>query len=253
MNRSSQGLEIILGLLLGLFLGLATSWWIAPNAETDFSPAALRSDYKDEYRLLVASAYVITNDLGRSQMRLTLLKDDDVVQSLIDQAMRQQTGQTHSDLFPETPEENVYALALLANAIERSSTGLDSIPSETMAPARPVPSATPLPYELISQETLCDPDITISLARISVRNDTGLQQPGVEILVTWEGGQQRFFTGLKPVMGNGYADFIMEPGISYTLQIMPSSLPISNLSAPDCTMEDGTIYKGGYFFQFQQP
>jgi hypothetical protein len=253
MTRGPQWLELILGLLLGLFLGLAVSWWIAPNAHMDPTPAALRTDYKDEYRLLVASAFSATGDLGRAQVRLSLLKDADPANDLIDQALRLRSGQTQSALFPQTSDQAVYALALLANTIEQIGSTQELTPTGTFLATSLQPTVTLSPFELVSQEAICNPVLTGNLARIQVRNGIGLPQSGVEILVTWEGGQQRIFTGLKPELGNGYADFIMTPDVSYTVQILPSSLPISNLVTPDCTTEDGVEFKGGLLLDFQQP
>ncbi len=43
--------------------------------------------------------------------------------------------------------------------------------------------------------------------------------PSVEVVVTWEGGENHFFTGLKPEMGLGYADFRMAADTVYTLRL----------------------------------
>jgi hypothetical protein len=77
--------------------------------------------------------------------------------------------------------------------------------------------------------------------------------PGVELLVTWEGGRQSIFTGLKPDIDSGYADFLLTPGTEYAIQVLPSSLPVPDLSAPVCSREDGSSYSGGLRLVFQQP
>jgi hypothetical protein len=253
MTRGRQWMELALGLLLGLSLGLTIAWWVAPNAHIDLSPAALRADYKDQYRLLVASAYRVTGDLGRAQTRLTLLQDMDMVQALIDQALRLRSGQAQSVLFLETPEQSVYAIALLANSIQQTDEIQESDPTPTTSPLSILSTATFLPFELVSQETICDSTHPGSRAKIQVHDASGHPLAGVEILVTWEDGQQRFFTGLKPELGYGYADFVMTPGIQYTLQLMPSSLAITGLVAPECPSEDGTVYQGGLLLVFEQP
>jgi hypothetical protein len=43
---------------------------------------------------------------------------------------------------------------------------------------------------------------------------------GVEILITWSGGRDRFFTGFKPEIDPGYADFQMEPGQLYQIELV---------------------------------
>jgi hypothetical protein len=65
--------------------------------------------------------------------------------------------------------------------------------------------------------------------------------------VTWEGGEDHFFTGFKPALGVGYGDFEMEPGISYTIQLADGSPEISGLRIEPC--EDGA--DGGWWLTFQ--
>jgi hypothetical protein len=253
MSRARQWLELALGLLLGLSLGLAVAWGIAPNARLDTSPAALRADHKDEYRLLVAYAYISTGDVGRAQTRLALLREGDAAQALLDEALRLRSGQAQSMFFPNDTEQSVYALALLANALQHIGAVPVIVPTVTASPVLSQPTATFAPFVLVSQETVCEADSPNGLVRIQVRDGAGLPLAGVEILVAWEGGQQRILTGLKSELGNGYADFIMSPGVLYSLRPVPSSAPITGLVAPDCTTEDGTEFQGGFLLIFEQP
>jgi len=253
MNRTRPWLDLLLGLLLGLSLGLAIAWWIAPNTRVDLSPAALHSEYKDEFRLLVASAYLATGDTGRAQVRLSLLGDMDIISALIDEALRIQAGQTHSLQFSEDPEQAVNALALLANALQDFDGMPPVVPTGTTVTPGRSPTPTLSAFVLISTETTCDPDQTVSLAKVNLRDRAGNPLPGVEVLVTWEGGRQSIFTGLKPDIDPGYADFLLTPGTEYALQVLPSSLPVPGLSAPVCTGEDGSSYTGGLRLVFQQP
>ena len=77
--------------------------------------------------------------------------------------------------------------------------------------------------------------------------------PGIEILITWEGGAENFFTGLKPELGNGYADYIMTPDITYTVQLRAGSDIASGLTAPTCQTPSGEAFFGGIKLTFQQP
>lgn len=253
MTRGRQWMELALGVLLGLSIGLAVSWWLAPNASIDLSPAALRSDSKDEFRLLVSSAYDATGDLGRAQARLALLQDADMVRSLIDQALRFQSGQSHSSLYPEDPEQAVYVLANLANSLQQAPVEQLATPSMTIPSLGILPTATYLPFELVSRESICDENDSMAMARFQVRASSGLPLPGVEILVTWQGGRQHFYTGLKPELGYGYADFIMIPGVQYFVQVMPSSTILDDLTAPECPAEDGNSYPGDVLLVYEQP
>ncbi len=253
MNRGRQWLEVILGLLIGLSLGLAISWWIAPNGRLDPSPAALRPEFKDEYRLLIAWAYHASGDLGRARVRLSLLKDGDPVQPLLDQAIRLRNGEAQSNIYPWTSEQSIYMLSLLANAIQEASSPQAFAATETLLPPRQTPTNTSAPFVLLSQEVICEPATPENLVRFNVLDNTGQPLAGVGILAKWEQGQEIFYTGLKPGQGSGYADFYMVSGTLYSIKVLPSSAPLSGLSSPECTGEDGTLFHGGYLLVFQQP
>lgn len=79
---------LLTGAVLGVAIGLIYSWVISPVKYVDAPPYALRADYKEEYRLLVASAYMYSSDLVRAQNRLAQLKDDNPAQSVAMQAQR---------------------------------------------------------------------------------------------------------------------------------------------------------------------
>jgi hypothetical protein len=70
---------------------------------------------------------------------------------------------------------------------------------------------------------LCDDGSKGGLLRVYVRDRLGQGVSGVELAITWSGGRDRFFTGFKPEVDPGYADFQMEPGQLY--QIEPVSVP----------------------------
>ncbi len=75
----------------------------------------------------------------------------------------------------------------------------------------------------------------------------------MEIDITWENGEEKFFTGLKPEQGNGYADFIMTPDVSYSVQLAAGSDIASGLVAPTCQNPGGDNFYGGLKLTFQQP
>ena len=51
--------------------------------------------------------------------------------------------------------------------------------------------------------------------RVLIEDEKAKGVPGVDVWVTWEGGADRFVTGLKPEKGPGYGDFDVQPGIAY--------------------------------------
>ena len=77
--------------------------------------------------------------------------------------------------------------------------------------------------------------------------------PGVKIILSWEGGEEQFFTGLKPELGNGYADYIMTPDTEYTVQLAIGSDVATGLIAPTCKASNGQTFTGGMKLTFQRP
>ena len=63
-------LWIGLGLTLGLSLGLYLGWVAWPTEFVDADPSILREDFKRDYTLMIAHAYVQDGDLAVAQRRL---------------------------------------------------------------------------------------------------------------------------------------------------------------------------------------
>ena len=134
-----------------------------------------------------------------------------------------------------------------------STPGASPTPLDTPLPTRtPVPTPSS-PFRLDSQEKVCDPNLAAPLLQVITLDADGNPVPGVEVTVSWDNSSNRFFTGLKPELGLGYADYTMEPGITYTLQLTPLGRPVSDLSAPECEKEGGERYWGSWKLVFGQP
>ncbi|MFH1632822.1 MAG: hypothetical protein ABIG63_02275 [Chloroflexota bacterium] len=67
------------------------------------------------------------------------------------------------------------------------------------------------------------------------------------------GGEDHFFAGFKPELGNSYADFQMQPYISYTLRVGSGGMPATDLAVPSCPSANGDTFNGGLSITFQQP
>lgn len=74
-------------------------------------------------------------------------------------------------------------------------------------------------FKVVQSIALCDP-ATDGLLRIYVRDEKGKGLPGVQVVVNWPGGEDRFFTGFKPEVDPGYADFEMEPDETYQVELV---------------------------------
>ena len=124
--------------------------------------------------------------------------------------------------------------------------------------ATPRPTQTPTatlgaPYQLVGQDTVCEPDLAEGLLEVIVTDIRRNQIPGAEIIITWSNGEERIFTGLKPELGHGYADFLMTPDVAYSVRMADGGTPASDLSAPECESSNGELYLGGIRLTFQQP
>ena len=132
-------------------------------------------------------------------------------------------------------------------------------PSPTATPTfTPTPTRTPTatlapPFKLLNQVNVCDPIIGEPQLQVFLSNAAGIGVPGIEIVVNWDGGEDHFFTGLKPDIDSGYADFVMVPEVFYTLQAGFGGQLISGITPPSCTDEDGNQYWGSLRFVFSHP
>jgi hypothetical protein len=123
----------------------------------------------------------------------------------------------------------------------------------------PLPTRTPVPtpaapFVLASKEKVCDPNLSAPLIQVQAQNADGQAVPGVEVIVNWGTSEENhFFTGLKPELGQGYADFTMTPGVVYTLRLAGGGQPIPDLAASECEATNGDRYWGSWLLLFGQP
>jgi hypothetical protein len=91
-------------------------------------------------------------------------------------------------------------------------------PAGTPTPGPALTGEAPETFEIVQSTAVCDPG-TDGLLRVYVRDRAGQGIPGIQILVDWPGGEDRFFTGFRPEADPGYADFEMEPGEVYQVEL----------------------------------
>lgn len=122
------------------------------------------------------------------------------------------------------------------------------ISTATARPSR-TPTATPgQPFALTGQSTFCEA-ARPGWLQIYLEDANGDPVPGVEITITWLGGEEKFFTGLKPDLGNGYADFLMKTGIEYVLSMSNGMVRLTGLKASTCPGD----FLGSIKLEFRQP
>lgn len=146
MNEPRGPWYLLTGLCLGLILGVFWGWYVAPVRYTDTEPHTLRAEYRDEYRSLIALAYLFDGDASRALSRLALLQDPEAATTLAAQAQR-------ANAQGSSPLE-IQALGHLALAAAAPPPGvptavpltvfptLTALPTETPSPA---PSDTAVP------------------------------------------------------------------------------------------------------------
>jgi hypothetical protein len=241
-GRRFAWIGAVLGLVVGLSSGLIYSWLIDPVEYYDADPADLRSDLREDYLVLVAISYDLTGDLARAQARLAALGEagtPGAVAALADRLYR-----------AAGDAETVRALALLAYTLGARSEAVvahlpTNTPTVTPSPtitrtplpttpptitptatptATPTPETTPTPdvrppYRVMEQRLVCDEPALAGVIKVYVQDAEGQGLPNVEVQVSWESGRNRFFTGLKPEIDPGYADFQMSPGQVYDVVV----------------------------------
>lgn len=277
---------LLTGLVIGVVIGLLYAWTVQPVQYTNTTPASLRPNFKNQYRSLIALAYLTNSDMVRAKARLELLKDEDAYQALAEQAQRTlaeggflqearalgllaaSLGQGSATVDPNsqssqaTPSDETESPASSGTPATPSLTPsptatsqLTKTPGDTFAPLPTyTPTLTPgAPFVLLSRDLVCDPNLEEALIQVLARDAADQPVPGVEVVVNWEGGENHFFTGLIPELGLGYADFSMTAGTTYTLRLAEGGEPITGLTPSECESGGGKRYWGSWRLIFSQP
>lgn len=225
MKRMVLALLAVAALVAGLGGGLLYTWVLAPIEEVDSAPNALRPGDKLVYLALIGDLYVYEGDRARAEDRLAELDVQADGATL--------AGYIEQYLDGGGRPEDVRNLAHLAEDLGASggvllvfeSVPIQGLPTPT-SPANPAASPSPRPtptpapsFQLADQTSVCAKAGQPGRIAVRVRDAAGGELAGVEIVVSWALGQDRFFTGLRPELGAGYADFEMKPGIEYEVAL----------------------------------
>ncbi|HSG25044.1 MAG TPA: hypothetical protein VLA32_02940 [Anaerolineales bacterium] len=128
-------------------------------------------------------------------------------------------------------------------------------PQPSLTPTvTPTPTATQgPPFVLLDIPLECNPNIDPPLIQVYVFDGAGNPVPGVAVIVSWDNNQtSRFVTGLKPEYGLGYADFTMDPQVTYSLRLEAGGDPINSITGRLCEDQDEP-YWGSWRLNFVQP
>ena len=90
MNKDmlSWVLRAAIGLTVGLVMGVSIGWGLWPVEYTNTSPAELRRDYRDDYVVMVATAYEVDGDLAQAKSWLAQLNSGDPAAAAVALAVR---------------------------------------------------------------------------------------------------------------------------------------------------------------------
>jgi hypothetical protein len=262
------------GLLLGIILALGGAFYVTreiiPLPQADTAPWQLTTDAKNAYVVAIILDYTHQGDLGTTIQRLVDLRlpTSDPIQAVADIACQLATSpyiSTNSgadavramiqfyklqnksgcaDDLPLVSQNNPVVVTVVlptptlppppTKTPEAVISGQDNqTPTPTRTPFVP-PTAPPASFELVIANTFCDVQLS-GIIEVRVINNSGVELPAMPIRVRWDGGSSQFYSGLKPERGLGYADFQMEQGRAYTIEMPALSNPSTTpLTATPC-------------------
>jgi hypothetical protein len=274
---------IMLGLIVGIGGAFAYTQFIDPVEEANVEPWQLNRDDQDAYLIALALAFASDGDLDAATSRLLALRlSGDPIAGMADTACRLATtgyADSTSGLNGLRALVGFYRLQgrtgcadALIGGVAGGPTPIGPItlpsptptlpppPTKTPTPDAALPTRTPIvptvdasggavvnQFELLGVTTFCDPDEAglIQVMTYALNGSTGI--PGVAVRARWQGGESRFFTGLKPELGAGYSDFAMTEGVSYLIDLPGTADPVPEpLVAVACTTETGGRSLIGY-------
>jgi len=253
---------------IGLIGGLTFAWFASPVEYISVEPSELRAEYWPTYLQLVSASFAFENDWTRASFRLAVLREPEA------QIARQVADVTERAIAEGRPAPILRGLSKLSDRLGVRTAAMiiylatpvptvAPLPTPTVLPSAtpsleptpslvptfalpdtptPLPTFTPAPtpspvYLLISRERACEPGP--AQIRVVIEDEKGIGVPGIEVWVTWDGGADRFVTGLKPEKGPGYGDLDLQPGIAYDVAVAESALPlVKGLKTEQCPSSD---------------
>lgn len=267
---------LVIGLILGIGGGLTYAWAINPVVEYSTEPWQLSREDRAFYMVAITLAFAGDSNLDRAVERLLTLQGENVSPDIFGQVAEAacrlaSTGyvDSNSGLMAIRSMMTFYRLQgssgcadtlLPASVVESTPRVVIDASTPTLPPPAtktPTPEivdeVTPTPpriivptsvpqrdFVLANVSTFCDAGIS-GVVEVFVQDFGGVGIPGMPVRVRWDDGESTFYTGLKPERGPAYADFQMEEGKGYIIDMPGLSDPSSQqLVAATCTAENGS-------------
>ena len=237
---------------LGLAAGLAYAWLVAPARPADQTPARLNNTDRALYLRLVADSFAASGDRSIAAGRLAALGESSAADLM---------ELITADLRNGDAGSNTTRLAALAAALQINDPTVD-----LLASTNPLPPATENPrqvptivagtpespaesptYLLTDRLLTCAEGTPVRRIEVLVRDEDGQPQSGQTVTVSWEGGRDEFITGFSGGNDPGYADFVMEPSMAYSVAVATDDPLVTDLRVELCP--DGS--DGGWRLEFQ--
>lgn len=246
---------VLVGLVTGMSLGLTYAWILDPPPLSLAAAASLNPRDREVYMVLVAAAYTADGNLDRAKERLARLEDADTAGAVVALAERRVSeggdtrdvrvlasladtlGSTSALVRPfiatptttptsthtptPTSTSTITPTSTRAATSTRITTPAHVATPTATRPAVPTPTFTVEAgrFRIAQSTAVCDSEVS-GLLRVYVRDDAGHGMPGIRVQVSWPGGEDRFYTGFKPSLDPGYADFEMRPGEVYDVALV---------------------------------
>lgn len=215
VGRMVLSLFLLFG--LGLGLGLWTAWEVWPWVRHSDQPSELRWEDKEEYVIMIAKEYLRYGDVERAREQLALLGFADPLQAVVD--------------LVEAGDESAPALANLAYALGSRDAALAaylSMPSPTST-RESEPS-----FRLVESLDLGCGEFPQGLIMVYVQDGEGSGVPNVALKVSGPQGDDLFYTGLKPRIDVGYADFAFFTSGEYNVRVAEGISQVVRVMAKPC-------------------
>ena len=259
-------MSLILGLALGIGFTRVYGPWQRGNAE----PWQLRPEERDHYMMAIALEYAYSGDTAKALDKLIALRPDGdplallaeaacalgsrgylgsdggikAVRSAVKLYSAQGRDGCAEQLLPPQPTQASAELGTVQRSVELQSTPLPTkVPLQDVLPATPTPRHHPAPpprrnFELLSVRSFCDLGRP-ALIEVYVVDYLGRGIPGQRIRVRWGDREEFFLSGLKAERGDAYADFQMEEGVDYAIDMAGANDALgTSLSTGDCYSEN---------------
>lgn len=258
---------IILGVAAGLGMSLFYTWQVNPRVLTDIQPFQLSRQDKQAYLIALSMAFAKDHDALTAGKRLIELRLNwqDLANAACD-LVQQGYAKTNTEITV------IRSMVSLAGSQGKTGCASDFIPPNTptllpsvtfahptdthVPPPSKTPSATlgvtftPPPIEItatpaptsdfkIDIVAVCNSN-AVGIIEVEVQDSAGTGIPGVAIEInTANSDKDVFFTGLKPDRDNGFADFQMTNGETYTVALRDLGGRTRSLKAGECTLDGG--------------